>query len=94
MTRQYQAIMAQLRMQPSALPVVPTANPLLTDHGFLGITRLAGPLTRLVLEGGHGITENGATALAALTGLQALSLAYRCAAFSSPVPPRHRGSAG
>lgn len=49
----------------------------LTDAGFLGVTRLAGSLTALVLQGGHEVTENGATALAALTGLQSLSLAFR-----------------
>ncbi len=57
---------------------VRTANPELTDDGFLGITRLAGSLTHLELGGGHNVTENGATALAALTKLQSLSLAFRC----------------
>ena len=40
---------------------------------------MAGSLTQLALEGGCAISENGATALAALTGLRALSLGFRCA---------------
>ncbi|PRW05869.1 leucine-rich repeat-containing G- coupled receptor 4-like [Chlorella sorokiniana] len=53
-----------------------SANRNLTDDGFLGITRLAACLTALVMEGGHSVTENGATALAASSGLQMLSLAF------------------
>lgn len=60
-------------------PLAPiAANRNLTDDGFRGITRLADSLTQLVLEGGHQVSEDGATALASLTRLQALQLAYRC----------------
>lgn len=55
-----------------------SSNRRLTDAGFRSITRLAGSLTQLSLEGGHQLTEDGATALAALRRLQSLTLAYRC----------------
>lgn len=55
-----------------------SGNRNLTDAGLRSITRLAGSLTQLVLEGGHEVTEDGATALAVLQCLQSLSLAYRC----------------
>ena len=61
-------------LYPSALLA---ASRNLTDDGFSGITSLAGSLTGLVMEGGHEVTEDGATALAALTGVQTLSLGFR-----------------
>lgn len=53
------------------------ANRNLTDDGFRSVTRLAGTLTELVLEGGHEVSEDGATALALLTRLQSLCLGFR-----------------
>ena len=48
----------------------------LSDDGFLAVTALAGSLTQLALQGGHQVSEDGATALAALTRLRALDLGF------------------
>lgn len=48
----------------------------LTDDGLRGITALAASLTALVLQGGHSVSEDGATALCFLTNLRCLDLAY------------------
>jgi hypothetical protein len=55
-----------------------SASRCLTDDGLRGITRLAGSLTALALQGGHGVSQDGATALSLLPNLRSLDLAYRC----------------
>lgn len=58
-------------------------SPFLGDDGFLGITALAPTLTSLSLQGDGRLTPNGITALAQLTGLHSLALAWCSARVAS-----------
>lgn len=62
-------------------------SPCLGDAGLLAITSLSASLTALKLQGDSKLTPNGLTALAALTGLQSLSITWANRLADRSLPP-------